>query len=306
MSFVERRISLRFQLGTGAFGEDGSNVVDLSGLRCSAEITKAGGTATSSLDLRVWGLALDVMSKLTIINQISQESARLNTVIVEAGDDENGMAVCFAGQITEAWGDFHAMPDVAFHLTANNGYFDAVRPIPPTTFNGTADVATVLSGICAQMLPPRTLQNSGVNIRLTDPYLPGTALDQIKAIATHANIQYALDDDNTLAIWPSGGSRGARKVGQIAPNGTAIPLISPETGLVGYPDFTSVSIRAKSLYNPSLTIGQTVEIKSEISAASKQVVIASMGHSLDAQVPGGAWFTQIECGIPGLEAPIVN
>jgi hypothetical protein len=254
----------------------------------------------------VWGLSDDVMAKLTVINQITLQSARKNNVTVMAGDNDSGMAVCFDGTIGEAWGDYHAQPDVAFHLTAYAGRVDAIRPIPPTTFDGGADVGTVLAGICAQMQPPRTLENNGVAVKLYDPYMPGTAIDQIRAIARHANINAVLDDNNVLAIWPLGGSRGSSTPGGAASSGALIPVISPDTGMVGYPDFTQNSVRIRTLYNPSLSIGQTVDVRSDIKAASGQLVIASMSHSLEAQLSGGAWFTSIECGVKGLEAPIVN
>lgn len=294
MAFSHRRIDLQFKLGKGAFGADGSDTVSLTGLRCSVNISKSGGVSMSELDLRVFGMQLDVMNKLTILNKLRYTDQRFNEVTVSAGDDQNGMAVCFTGIISEAWADGAAAPDVAFQVKANTGLLEAVKPVPPVSYSGTVDVATVLSGIAAQMQPIRTLENSGVNARISNPYLAGTLRDQALKVAEAAAINMIIDD-TVLAIWPYGGSRD----GEVA-------VVSPETGMVGYPTFTQNGVRILTLYNPSLVFGRTVSVKSSFTQANGNWVIASVHHNLSAEMPNGPWFTQIECGLIGQETPIVG
>lgn len=289
MAFVKRSIDLRFQLGTGQFGEDGSNVVELSGLRATANITKAGGVSMSSLDLRVFGMPIDVMNKLTILNKLRYTDSRFNTVTVSADG-----AVCFMGILSEAWADIQAAPDAQFHASAFTGLLEAVKPVPPVSYNGTVDVATVLAGIAAQMQPVRTLENSGVDARINDPYLPGTLRDQALAVARAANINLYIDD-TVLAIWPAGAARGG-----------LVPVLSAETGMVGYPQFTQNGIMIRTLYNPSLVFGQTVEVQSALTPANGKWTIAAISHNLDANTPGGAWFTSIECGLLGQTVAVIG
>lgn len=294
MTFASRRIDLQFHLGAGAFGEDGSDTVDLTGLRSSANITKSGGVSMSALELRVWGMPLDIMNKLTILNKLRYTDSRFNTVTVSAGDDDKGMAVCFTGIISEAWVDARSAPDVAFHVAAFTGLLDAVKPVPPVSYKGSVDVATVMAGIAAQMQPTRTLENSGVDTRISNPYLPGTLRDQALAVARAAGINLLIDD-TVLAIWPEGGTRGS-----------AVPIISAASGMVGYPQFTQNGIALTTLYDPSLVFGQTVEVQSALAPANGQWTIASISHNLDALVPGGQWFTRVECGLLGQAVPVVG
>ena len=49
-------------------------------------------------------------------------------------------------------------------------------------------------------------------------------------------------------IWPKGQNRG-----------TLIPLISAETGMVGYPSSTQNGVAVRVLYNPAMNIGQRVK-----------------------------------------------
>jgi len=292
MSFTRRRIDLKFTLGAGSFGE-GGNSVEITGLRCSANIVKAGGAALSSLSLTVWGMTLDQMNKLTVLNVLQYTEAGPNTVTVSAGDD-TGVSVAFQGNITESWADLHAAPDASFHVAAFNGVLDATKPADATSYRGDVDVATILSQIAGQMDPPRTFENSGVSVQLRDPYLPGTLLDQAKAAATAANI-YMLLDDEVLAIWPKDGTRNLD-----------VATLSPETGLVGYPAFSQNNINVRSLYNPTVAIGGKVKVKSSLEQANGQFVVAKVTHSLDSEMPGGQWFTDLECGLPGQDAPVAT
>lgn len=294
MTLVRRKIDLSFTLGTGSFGESGADTVEISGLRTSATITKSGGVSMSQLELRVWGMPLDTMQKLTVLNKLAYAQERANSVTVRAGDDENGVGVVFTGTIKEAWADASNPPDVEFTVSAFTGGLDAVRPVAPTSYNGPVAVDVALSSIAAQMVPPRTLENSGVQTILDSPYLPGTLRDQALAVARAARCDMLIDD-NVIAIWPSGQARGVLSLD-----------LSPETGLVGYPQFTQNGIALTALYTPSLVFGQKVKVTSALGAANGEWQVAAVQHSLDAEIPGGQWFTRIECGLLGAPAPVIG
>ena len=298
VAFVRRKIDLTFQLGKGSFGADGSDTVKLTGLRCSAAVTKPGGASLSELNLRVYGMSLDVMNKLTIIGQlIAQQNYRFNQVTVTAGDDTSGMAVAFVGNILEAWVDASSAPDVAFICRANTGYGDQMTPVPPTSYQGTVDAAVVMQDIAARMMPARSLENSGVSVQIANPYLAGTLLDQARAVARAGDFNCILDDHPELvvAIWPNGGTRQG-----------VIPLISADTGMVGYPTHTQSAISFETLYNPSLINGGQVMIDSLLKPACGKWNIYNIGHDLEAETPGGKWFTRCDCSILGAPVPIAD
>lgn len=294
MTLVVRKINIRFVLGQGSFGEDGSDTVDIEGLRTSCTITKVGGASMSTLDLRIWGMPLDTMQKLTVLNKLAYEQERQNTVIVTAGDTATGMGVVFSGTIKEAWADAGNPPDIAFIVSAFSGGLDAVKPVQPTSYNGPVAVDTLMASIAAQMTPPRTLENSGVQTVLESPYLPGTLRDQALAVARAARCNLLIDD-NVLAIWPNGQTRGGLTLD-----------VSPESGLVGYPQFTQNGIAFTLLFTPSLTFGQRIEMTSALAAANGSWSVAAVQHNLDAELPGGQWFTRVECGLLGHPAPIIG
>src|SRR5580765_839395 len=218
--FTHKLIDVTFKIGQGDFGEAGFNTVKLTGLRASVSIVEAGGPAMGALQLRLWGLTLDRMNRLTTIGKQPFVDRR-NVVVVEAGDAESGMSTVFQGTIDEAWGDFQGMPDVPFIVVGYAGMIEAIKPVPATSYRGSADVVTIMRGLAQKM--NLVFENSGVSgIRVSNPYYPGTARDQVKACAKEAGIDFLITV-GTLAIWPHGQTRGQQ-----------VPLVSPQTGLIGY------------------------------------------------------------------------
>lgn len=284
MSLSRRYLTVKFQLGTGSFGDGQSDTIEISGLRASASIMKQGGVSMSKLDLRVFGMSLDVMNKLTILGKPLVDG-RNNRVTVSAGDDESGMAVVFIGIIAEAWIDTRAAPAVSFVVSAFTGLIEALKPVPPTSFQGTVDAALVVSGIAQQA--GYGFENSGVSVQVSNPYLAGTALSQLQTIARAGNFNCIIDSD-IVAIWPANGTR----------NGL-VPLLSPDTGLIGYPMRTENGIVLSTLFNPSIVFGGQVQVKSSITPANGAWTVFSVTHELESETVNGKWFTALECSILG-------
>lgn len=295
MALVKRKVTVRFQLGKGSFGEDGSDTIEVSGLRVSASIVAPGGSFMTSANLRIFGLPPSVMNKLTILGKLIN-NARRNSVTVFAGDDDAGMAVIFGGTITEAWVDTRAAPAVSFVVSATIGFFDALKPIPPTSFKGTVDAALVVASLAQQA--GYLLENSGVNVIVADPYLSGTMVTQLQTIARDGNFNAVIDNDASptkkIAIWPAGAQRGGQDI-----------LLSADAGMVGYPDRTEAGIMVQTLFNPSLVFGIGVQVKSSISPVNGRWTVAKVVHELESETPDGKWFSIIECNLASLSTAVI-
>jgi hypothetical protein len=295
VSFVKRHIDLKFQLGTGDFGSSGFDTFEVKGLRVSATITKAGGVSLSQCVMRIHGLPLDVMNKLSILGKALLQ-ARDNVVTLSAGDDTNGSSVAFQGNIFEAWIDGRSAPDLAMTITASSGYVAAVAPAVPTSFKGTVDAATVAAGIAQQA--GYAFENSGVNVQFADPYFHGDLFQQLVDLKNAADCHVIVDGEKnggTIAIWPKGGTRGG-----------LIPLISPETGLVGYPELAEVGISVQTLYNPSLVVGGQFELRSSFDRANGKWQVYQVAHDLESETTGGKWFTTASGQLFGSTVPLAR
>lgn len=279
--FSHKLLDITFKLGTGAFGEAGFNTVKLTGHRVSASVTKLGQAGMNAAQLRIWGMTLSDMNKLSSLGIKQAQDGRKNEVMIEAGDaSSNVRSTVFIGEIKSAWVDPQGQPDVPFLVDAFTGVAAALKPVPPTSYRGAIDVATAMQAIAGQM--DFKFENHGVSATVVDPYLPSTAREQAKRLAEQAHIEVTFDD-KTLAIWPKGAARG-----------NVIPIISAKTGMVGYPTYTSVGVVVTTIYNPQIIPGGSVKVESQLKMAYAQFVVRSLSHALDSEVPSGQWFTRLQ------------
>jgi hypothetical protein len=283
MAFTKKQIDLTISLGTGQFGESGANTVTVSGLRIKAEIQQFGGDAMPQVQLLVYGLPPEMINQLTTIGPINSAVMYQNSVLIAAGDEGSALTTIYNGTIWQAWGDFNQLPDTALNIAAVGGLAASLKPIGASSYPGSADVGTIMQTLATTA--GFGFVNNGVSVQLSNPYFPGTALSQIRECAQAANINFTIDT-GVLQIWPKGAARNA-----------TIPVISPATGMVGYPTFSSNGLMLTTTFNPSVVIGGVIEVQSSLTPACGKWIATQIAHSLESETPDGQWFTHI-LGVP--------
>ena len=274
MTFSTKILSFSFSLQSGNFAGGGNSYNSGPGLRASAEIQKFTGTTRGKGNFRIYGLPLSVMNQLTTVGANFTKRYN-NKITVSAGDSEMGLSVVYIGDIMSAYVDAQGMPDVAFVVECQVGVSASVMPATPISFAGQTQVATIAQKIAGLM--GFQFQNSGVNTTLSNPYYWGSPRRMLLALAKHAGFEHT-EDKNTVAIWPSDGSRSG---------GGA--MISPQTGLIGFPMFDQASVIVRCYYNPNIDIGQTIQIQSSLTAACGSWKVNEISYALDAVTKGGRW-----------------
>lgn len=311
-SFVERAITVTVTLGTGALGQSGFNTVALAGLRCLTTVQKGTYPSMDHCSVRIYGVPPSIANAVSTLGVALPMVRGNNAVLIEAGDAVNGMAVVYNGYLSRAWMDYNEAPETALMIEGWGGMEHAIEPMQPISIQGAADVATLMQSIAGRM--GWAFENSGVTVKLSNQYLCGSALKQVHDLARAANIEAYPDTSTnpvTLAIWPKTGTRGG-----------AVPLISAASGLVGYPNYSSQGMTFRTLFNPSIRLAGQIQMQSSVGGAATTVngsnlvpdgtqsggpngswyVIGPLVHDLSAQVPGGPWFTDVNCArvnVPG-------
>lgn len=256
-----------------------SNSVTLSGYRASAHIVKAGGTSMGECQLKIYGMSLSLMNQLSTLGRTPVIIGR-NFVTVTAGDSKNGMGLVFKGTISQAYTDLGSAPDSAFMVNAFSGLVEAMMPIPPTSYQGSADAAVIMSGLATQM--NLAFENNGVSVMLSNPYFPGSARSQAEACAKAAGIDWIIDL-GILSIWPKGGSRGG-----------AVPAIGPDSGMIGYPFPSGQGLLGlRCFFNSGITFGGKIAVMSSIQPATGTWTICHVEHDIDCELPNGNWMTTV-------------
>jgi hypothetical protein len=202
--------------------------------------------------------------------------------------------VIFGGTIYFAFGDYNNMPDVPFRFSAKAGLYNQVQSVPATSYQGSASIVSIMQAFAGRLSVP--LENNGVTGTLQSPYYPGSLMQQIYQAAEHADIFAQLVDGATkLAIWPKTGYRTSQ---------TKIPLISPDTGMIGYPTFGQNSyLYVRALYNPDVLFKGTIQIQSSLPQARGTWVVQKMDLVLDSLLPGGDWMMILQCWPVSAAAP---
>jgi hypothetical protein len=279
--FTKKRLALTIILGTGEFGKTVGSTVTLSDLRMTANIVMAAGDYQDTAQLRVFGLTQPMMNQLTTIGTDPKALLEKNKVVLAAGDDRFGMQTVYEGSIITAWADYGSTPEVVFNVTSQAAGIAALKPVEPISINSpSVDVAKIVGGLAKTM--GLAFEHNNVSVQLAYPYYDGTALEQLRLCVKEANIRYTIDR-GVLAIWPKNGARAGQ-----------IPLISPATGMVGYPVFSSNGINITSVFNPNVQVGKQIQVDSSLTMACGTWEIDHVSHSLSSEIPGGPWFTTMD------------
>lgn len=287
-SSFENKKELQFviTLVTGTFGSSSNNQITLEGFRASIDLDHGGGAMMGTLRARIYGVSQEDMNACTVI-QWQPNYINNNRLDVYAIDGAQQTLV-FSGNIVNSWGNYQNMPDVFLEIQAQVAYFHQLQAVAPTSYKGTVDAAQIINQLASQM--GFTFENSnGLSFVLNNPYLPNTAIEQVKALAQMARMNWCIDG-NILAITPL---NKPRSLGQI-------PEISPQSGLISYPTFDGVGVNFQVEFNPALRFLGSFQLVTSVQRAQGQWIIASLSHKLESEKPGGAWFSTVRGNSSGL------
>lgn len=302
MSFTKRGLQYQIQLNAGdsAQGQpsnyrfdNGDDMLTIAGIRSVASIQSVIGGDTAfggHALLQLWGMKPSDMAQLSTLG-FDQNKIGKNIITVYAYDesDSGNMVLVFSGGIFVARINYNAMPDVSLELECYASINQQVQSIAGTGVQGTGDVAAMLQGICAACNPSVTFVNHGVTAKLANPAPSGSAAQQIEEICTAAGICYTLQG-NTLTIWPKEQSIDG-----------VIVTTGPDTGMVGYPEYTQIGLDVTMEFNPEVQLGRQLTIvqgNADANGTPPPVPgvpgtfwINVVTHDLSAEMPGGPWFT---------------
>ena len=291
-SFQQRLLQLAITLapnqGTGQpvqFAGTNSNTVTLEGFRTSVRIENSGAPSKVSARVLIYGLNDSMIQQLSVLG-IMFNSIQKNSITIGAGNPNSGFSSVFGGTIWAAMADYNQAPLVPFVIEAQSGYINKVVPVPASSFPQPTDVATIMAGFAAQI--PVGFENNGVTVQIPPSYFPGTLAQQIDKCARTANIEYSLIINRMLSIWPKGGSRTSL---------TSIPLVSKDTGMIGYPTLSPNSYMViKSLFNPQIAFGGQIQVVStRVPQANRNWVVYKMDLELDSLIVKGQWRQIMYC-----------
>ena len=294
-------ITLGNQNASFASNGQSYNTITLQGLRASVHIDNAGGGMMGTLRGQIFGVTASDMNTLTsllwddLVILSSGSTFAFNRIQVFAIDGKQETLV-YNGDILNCWGVYTGMPDTYLYIEAQIGYSALVQPAQPLSIGADTDVATVMGQIASAM--GYQFENNGVNTPVPKgTYFGNTLMEQARALMQMYRFWMYVDstNPNTLAIAPYAVARDV-----------AAPLISPQTGLDGYPVFNSAGVNFETLFNPAITFGGAIKMESSIPKANGTWIAVSISHQLSSQTPGGPWKSTVNAISPRTGAAYVG
>lgn len=272
----EKTIKTTIILGEGQFA-DGSNTKVIEGLATVVDVQKNGLPEKHTAKISIANLKLEDMEQMTFLAFRPLQS-RKNKIMVEAGNKGEDLAVVFKGDITSSFPDFSNAPDVSFEIEAMTAGWSYRLSESPTSVDGEASAPALIEQFAKSA--GFGFINNGVEATVRNATYTGSPVQKAQQVANEINVELLIDDENfTIQSWDN-------------PRGDAV-LLKDNTGLVGYPSFTSEGVSARCFYDPKLRIGGQVKIESIVPKASGYWKITKLTHSLSAYTTGD-WISSFD------------
>lgn len=274
MTYQRRDLEVEFTLKSGTFDQQNGNVLRVKNMKCEMSISAFGGVTGTTMDMSLWGLSLDHMSKLTSKAQrfISQEQ---NLIKIVANAE-----TVFLGTITASRINLNQMPDAPIEITANAVGYERTITCSPTSVQGVTDVASLVQTIASKV--GLKFVNVDVNLKAQNVHYSGNAIQQIQTIANDYDF-YADVDIGTVYIYTSQNAIDA-----------VIPFVSPQNGLLGYPIFYDIGINFRCMFSSAIRVGRKVRLETSLPNGSGEYLITQgTTHYLSSFVEGGPWETMV-------------
>lgn len=271
------KITLTLNGQDESFTAQGDNRISSYGLAVSTAITYGNGAMTPTAQITVYGLPIETMNKLFRV-QWNTMKAILNTVKIEAGEQGKTLDTVYEGNITFATINMDGAPNVALVITSQMAVVEKLKATLPLTVpkETTVDAADLIKFLAEDM--EYKFENYGATHPITDTSLNGSNLEKIEKLCTMCDFDLYVEQ-KLIVICKRGGNRELK-----------IPVITPTTGLIGYPSPDQRGITFNCAYDPLVRFGGIVRIKdSIIGVANEDWRTYGIVTTLEANIPQGKW-----------------
>lgn len=245
--------------------------LDLRIVKVSFEINGQIKTYQNPLDIKVFGtkygnaLQNECVVSLSNLEESTQNYILTETspynlnrtpkvITVEAGRESYGTSVIYRGNIVSA--SLSQPPDMGVALSCLTGNFVKGNVIASSQ-PGQATLEQITSQIAQDTNTILNFQATNKNI--SNYQFSGGALDQVAVASSLGNFNVFIDDDVLVVKDAS------------IPLSNSTKILSPETDMIGIPEFTERGIKVKYLLDTKTKLGGALEIRSRRYSAANGI-----------------------------------
>lgn len=229
--------------------------------------------------VEVFGVPLDTMNQIARLWLESLTPQNTDKLLIDVFDGE-GFVPFFQGVIMWSAVDASAVPQVKLVIEANSSM--ALMNLAASPYANPEPV--LLSDALTQIIKPAgfTLDYSpSAPVYMVSDRVNGSPLEQVdKLIKGFPDLTWHTSLQRLV-------------VRKINTPFTADPLrIAPDTGLQGFPVYSTSGLQFSTVFNPQLIPGVAVDVITPFDLVTRTKWVTSvLSHTLDVNVPGGHWST---------------
>lgn len=265
---------------------NGKNTIVLERLRTRVDLVFGNGSIMPSAYVKIYGFNIKAMEKLIRIRWVDIQSMQ-NQIKVEVANEGESFLTVYQGNVTFANIDSSAIPDMALSIESITGVYNAYLPATPLSFKGSRPVADVMEEIATGMGYRFSNNDVPTGLMIKDATLNDTGINKLRKLAKDYQIDLYITFSEIVIS-----RRGS-------PRQTQMPVISPKSGLIGYPTPTMQGIQFQCLYNEAVQFGGLVAVRdSIIEPCNGQWRVFGITTTLESEVPGGSWFMDVKATWP--------
>lgn len=284
--FSIKTIRVTAQLQKGQFSGSGNTVI-IENVPITVDITKQGGEDKNKATITVENLKLETVKQLTVLSFKRLETYN-NVVQIEAGNKDTDLSTIFIGEVTSSIPEISDNGTLSLKMEVMAGYYPALIPSKPVSVQGVTTIDNLMSQFAKEA--GYSYENKNITGSVSNCVFIGSPIAKARALAKQTNIDLLIDDNKFIIQ-----TFNAPKDGQI-------PLISKNTGMIGYPSFSSDGIDVKCEFNNNLKVGGYFKLESILPFATGEWQIVKLTHRLEAYQPSsGTWETTVSGVLPGSE-----
>lgn len=245
---------------------------------------RQGGNQYGNAKVEVFGVPLASMNQVARLWQGAMTPQNTDSMAIDVWDGKAFIPL-FQGVITWSAVDASGMPQVKLVIEANASMLLMNNTASPyATGTGPIKLSDALTSIIKPQGFSLDYSESATDYQLTDVHVSGSPLDQVAALLRHYGDLTWFCSLQRLIV---------RKAN--APFDADAIRIASDTGLQGFPVFSSSVLQLATIFNAKLRPGAGLDVHvNDFDFINKTTWIAGVvAHQLDATVPGGMWTTSL-------------
>lgn len=232
-------------------GAQGGQALEFKDFRVVFTVKRGDLQSPNTCDVRIYNLSDNTA------NQVQDE---FTYIALQAGYEAN-FGLVFRGTVKQVRKGRTDQKDSYLDITAADG---------DEAYNFAPAVGALAAGYTAQdhwAFLAKQMEPYGVRAGPMPPFLStngstrgrvfcGMAKDELRAFANSQGCTWSIQDGQLTLIQKSGYVASGK-----------VPVISPQSGLIGMPEQTQNGIAIRTLLNPRLKIGQLIQLQSGVNQA---------------------------------------